>query len=300
MDRIKQLFSSEKSSKSLLRRAFSKSNKANSEKTKKCQVSDQQAEELSDRHSSFIDTDRSDSSIFGSKYQQERKTLIFDLDNTLIFTCNDIPESGKFAPITLQRDGEYVIKYVIKRPGLLKFLKSLSKNFNICVFTSAEATYARKVIEAVKISKYIYAMYDRTHCKKVKSSLYQKNIWSLGFEQKQVILIDDFAFQAECQPENCIQIKPFEGDVNDRELYQLYPFLQRINQADDVRPVQKNLNNHLENSNKSKIQKCSIVEECNDYEVDLDEGCSKSFIRTFVCRPSMTKESTAYKGIAVC
>lgn len=33
----------------------------------------------------------------------------------------------------------------------------------------------------------------------------------------------------ECQPENGINIKPFEGEECDRELYKLYPFLQKLN-----------------------------------------------------------------------
>lgn len=35
----------------------------------------------------------------------------------------------------------------------------------------------------------------------------------------------------ECQPDNGINIKPFEGEECDRELYKLYPFLQKLNEV---------------------------------------------------------------------
>lgn len=40
------------------------------------------------------------------------------------------------------------------------------------------------------------------------------------------------------QPDNCIHIKPFEGEARDRELYALYPFLQKIS---GVKTVLENL-----------------------------------------------------------
>jgi len=114
-----------------------------------------------------------------------------------------------------------------------------------------------------------------------------KNIWTLGFKQMRALLIDDLAMQAECQPENCILIKPFNGEDCDRELYNLYPILSKLSHADDVRLVQKMV---LEQKNESCRKDCiQTIEfgEVEDCAVDLDEGCYKACIRTFECRPMM-------------
>jgi RNA polymerase II subunit A small phosphatase-like protein len=224
---------------------------------------------------------------WGLAYKEDKKTLILDLDNTLIYASKEIPETLNFTSVVFERNGEYSVRYVIKRPGILKFLKKLSKLYNICVFTSAEENYAKKIIEATKISKYIYTLYDRSYCEKINASFYVKNIWTLGFKQMRALLIDDLAMQAEHQPENCILIKPFNGEDCDRELYNLYPILSKLSHADDVRLFQKMV---LEQKNESCQKDCIQTEECGEAEdcaVDLDEGCYKACIRTFECRPKM-------------
>jgi len=226
---------------------------------------------------------------WGLTYQKNKKTLIFDLDNTLIYASKHIPENYKYTSITFEKDGQYLVRYIVKRPGLLKFLKGLSKNFNICVFTSAEEQYARKIIETTKISKYIYTVYDRSHCDKINDFLYLKNIWTLGFEQKQAVLIDDFVTQKQNQPDNCIHIKSFEGEAFDRELYTLYPFLRELSETDDVRPVQQHYREHVDKLSQCQEQTQKIMQEYEDYGLELDEGCRKSFIRTFKCHPSILK-----------
>eukprot|EP00331_Platyophrya_macrostoma_P020191 CAMPEP_0176466760 /NCGR_PEP_ID=MMETSP0127-20121128/38085_1 /TAXON_ID=938130 /ORGANISM="Platyophrya macrostoma, Strain WH" /LENGTH=320 /DNA_ID=CAMNT_0017859991 /DNA_START=27 /DNA_END=989 /DNA_ORIENTATION=+ len=218
---------------------------------------------------------------WGTRYDETKKTLIFDLDNTLILACKDVPENGKYAQIILEKDDQLVVRYIVKRPGLLKFLKKLSKKFNICIYTSAEETYAKKVIEATSISKYIYTFYDRAHCNKVGNCSFVKDIWALGFKDTQAVLIDDIAFQIENQPNNGINIKAFEGQECDRELYKLYPFLKKLQGIEDVRPVQKHLNDHV-NGGFKVCRKYS-----DEYEPDVDEGCHQNEVKPSCCPESM-------------
>jgi len=64
---------------------------------------------------------------WGLTYKEDKKTLILDLDNTLIYASKEIPETLNFTSVVFERNGEYSVRYVIKRPGILKFLKKTVK-----------------------------------------------------------------------------------------------------------------------------------------------------------------------------
>jgi Dullard-like phosphatase family protein len=228
---------------------------------------------------------------WGLTYQQNKKTLLLDLDNTLIYASKEIPDIMDYTSVTFEYGGEYLVRYVIKRPGVSKFLKKLSKQFNLCVYTSADETYARKIIEATNISKYIYTLYDRSHCEKINKNGFSKNIWSLGFEKTQAILIDDLTAQAKHQPENCILVKPFAGEVSDKELYALYPFLQKLITVEDVRFAAKNFAEYKDDVSCVLSQEVKAPSDFSEYGTELEEGCCKADIRAFECRPTMMRRS---------
>mmetsp|Transcript_71874 Transcript_71874/g.83536 ORF Transcript_71874/g.83536 Transcript_71874/m.83536 type:complete len:318 (+) Transcript_71874:105-1058(+) len=296
MEFIKQLFSLDSTRRGTKVTASSLFKKSKSKVSKCCNnVSKTSPEQQAERPEAFglnfcqTASEKFNDSTWGLRYQQDKKTLIFDLDNTLIYASKEIPEAQKYTHITLEKNGEYLVRYVVKRPGLIKFLKKLSQFFNICIFTSAEETYAKKVIEATKISKYIYTVYDRAYCKKISEFSYLKNIWNLGFQKDQTILIDDIPFQMDCQPENGINIKPFEGEECDRELYKLYPFLQKMNGIMDVRPVNKYLDDHLKGDFKVKRAECDYTDGC---DLDFEEGCTITGIKSSCCPSSMLNRNS--------
>lgn len=89
-----------------------------------------------------------------SHYEQDKKTLLLDLDNTLIYASKEIPEVMDFTAIAVnnllfisclklskfEKGSEFFMRYVTKRPGMGKFLSKLSKKYNLCVYTAAEKT----------------------------------------------------------------------------------------------------------------------------------------------------------------
>jgi len=128
--------------------------------------------------------------------------------------------------------------------------------------------------------------------KKIDDCVYAKNIWTLGFRKEQAVLIDDIPMQMECQPENGINIKAFEGEECDRELYKLYPFLQKLNEIEDIRPVPKRLNDHINGS--FRVEKVEICEYSDEYELDFDEGCSRKIVKPSCCPASMFNRNSLY------
>jgi RNA polymerase II subunit A small phosphatase-like protein len=304
MDLLKHIFTSKQNTEPS-RRALSallpKKKIKNPKKTRSLDISaEKETIEAGSTQNPAKLTDKFKDCSWGLTYQQSKKTLLLDLDNTLIYASKEIPDILDYTTVFFEKGGEYIVRYVIKRPGVLKFLKKLSKRFNLCVYTAAEEIYARKVIEATNISKYIYTLYDRSHCEKINKTGYLKNIWSLGFEQTQAVLIDDLVAQAKYQPENCIHMKPFEGEVSDRELYALYPFLQKLSTVEDVRSVQKNLAEYKASVSRALSQQVKTPFDFGEYGADVEEGCCKTNIRTFECPTTMMKRGNQLLRENVC
>jgi hypothetical protein len=79
----------------------------------------------------------------------------------------------------------------------------------------------------MKITRYLFEIYDREHCLKPPSGIYLKSIVKLGLPPSRTIFIDDSALQMKLQPSNGIIIKQFQGDVDDKALFTLIPFLRK-------------------------------------------------------------------------
>jgi len=187
---------------------------------------------------------QSEDRAFEKIYQREKQTLVLDLDETLVHTEPEVPKR-KFFPITVEKNGQIAILYVVPRPGLLKFMTKMSEIYNICIYTCGNETYANKVAIATGINKFIYAIYSRNYCKKLEGSLYQKDLWSLGFNPQETIFVDDFSMQTAKHCENSIQIKAFEGQSCDRELRYLTEFLRHLHRVPDIRPISKHYDDFL-------------------------------------------------------
>ncbi len=71
--------------------------------------------------------------------------LILDLDETLVFSSFAKTSEGiKLTNYKSDRD-----IYVTKRPFLDKFLKEMSKIYNLIVFTASEKKYADSVLKII-------------------------------------------------------------------------------------------------------------------------------------------------------
>lgn len=163
--------------------------------------------------------------------------ILLDLDNTLISSLSSEEERKKFKKKYPKFRWENMDNYykVFERPGLQKFLDFLFKNFNVSIWTAASKSYALFIIDKFILQNhperkldYIFFSY---HCKlsrKLKHS--QKDLsllWNKfnlkGYEKKNTFIIDDHPEVYDVQPNNCIQIEPFEfQDKNshlDKELF---------------------------------------------------------------------------------
>jgi len=175
----------------------------------------------------------------------QKINILLDLDNTLISSLAKHEEKKIHKPRMKQfrwEDMEGVYK-VFERPGLQHFLDYLFDNFNVSVWTAASKSYALFIIDKFILTNanrkldYIFFSHHCKRSKKIKST--QKSLqilqdeFNLPFDIKSTYIIDDHPEVYKAQPEQCINIKPFEfterQSFNDDELEKnIKPRLQQI------------------------------------------------------------------------
>lgn len=173
------------------------------------------------------------------------KLAILDLDETLIYGSQS----------KLERAEDFIVfdYFIYKRPKLDEFLIDLSKHYQIAVWSSAGEEYVQEVSKYIKPDsvkfQFIWsrdrAVYKRnfneyedfeSHYHYVKPL---KKIKKLGFELKDVLIIDDSPHKSSLNYGNAIYPKPYEGDKNDNELELLLEYLIMIKDKEDFRRLEK-------------------------------------------------------------
>ncbi len=66
-----------------------------------------------------------------------RKTLVLDLDETLIHSVFKPVDNADIVCSVPSKDGGKSMIYVYKRPGVDMFLRRLSKLYEVCIFTAS-------------------------------------------------------------------------------------------------------------------------------------------------------------------
>lgn len=161
-----------------------------------------------------------------------KKTLILDLDETLIHSSDSLPNSS----ISYFTCGEPPF-YVYKRPGLDKFLTMCNKKFDTFIFTFADKEYAEPLLNI--LCPFIDANHRlyRDLCE-AKSGNVKKDLRIFQRSGKDIILVDDSASAIHFNPKNTIKISKWVGSPQDRALIDwLPPLLDQCSQAEDVRTV---------------------------------------------------------------
>jgi hypothetical protein len=132
--------------------------------------------------------------------------LVLDLDETLVHF-----DKGRF----------------LIRPGCCEFIKKVSLNFELVLFTSAEDSYANSALRVIDPEYLIKFRLYRQNLILDKGTPV-KDLRVLGKNLKNMIIVDDRRTNFRLQPENAIKITPWVGDESDRELVKLAYLLQYI------------------------------------------------------------------------
>lgn len=172
----------------------------------------------------------------------KKKTLVLDLDDTLIHSfLEPILNSDFQLNIDIYdniKDREINKIYIKKRPGLDIFLNELSKYYKIYIFSASPGDYVSRVIKEIDKNKIIKKYFYKDDCitmPEVGFDIYLKDLTIISNDLSNIIILDDNITSFSLQSENGIGIKPWYGDMSDRELFKLIPILKKLVLYKDVR-----------------------------------------------------------------
>lgn len=143
-------------------------------------------------------------------------TLVLDLDETL---------------------GHYSEKRFFPRPGVFEFLASMSKKFELVLYTSSAEAYANYAMSIVDPQNLVNWRLYRQHLV-IGLGKVTKDLRVLGRDLNKVIIVDNDPKYFENQPMNGIQIKSWFGEKDDDELKKLGGFLEGIELNDNTTAAQ--------------------------------------------------------------
>ncbi|EGV62668.1 hypothetical protein CANTEDRAFT_125017 [Yamadazyma tenuis ATCC 10573] len=177
---------------------------------------------------------------------RRRKTLILDLDETLIHSLS------KGSPRSLSGHDSNIIEiklnsvatlyHVHRRPYCDYFLKEISKWFDLHIFTASVREYADPIIdwlenEAASDEKIFKKRYYRNDCTYRNGVGYIKDLTKFFpvEDLKNVIILDNSPVSYALNEDNGVMIEGWINDQNDKDLLNLLPMLHSLSLCIDVR-----------------------------------------------------------------
>ena len=168
--------------------------------------------------------------------KKTKKTLILDLDETLVHSGFNPFTRKSDINLIINIDGRDHIINVLKRPYVDEFLKEISEYFEIIVFTASVSEYASPLLDKLDKNNYLSGRLFRQDCL-FNQGLYIKDLKRIGKDLKDMIIIDNNPISYADNEDNGIPILTWYDDLNDNELIKLIPLLKYLANVNDVRPI---------------------------------------------------------------
>lgn len=198
-----------------------------------------------------------DRTRLSSSTPDKRKTLVLDLDETLVHSSPEaIPDADIVFTINTC-EGQVPI-YVIIRPGLQSFLERAKKNYDIVIYTASLAAYADPLLDILDHKGLIDGRLFREDCI-LLGETYVKDLYRFGKDMNSVIIVDVSLTQNspsayQNHKENAVPISTFLNDRSDTELLKLGDLLEELAELEDVRPALAKLTRHSSTLREESVQ----------------------------------------------
>ena len=166
-----------------------------------------------------------------------KKTLVLDLDETLIHSAFEPFNPKDDITLTMKMKEEDITIHVLKRPYLDEFLNIVTQKYEVVIFTASISDYANPLLDQLDPFKKIPFRLFREHCTKSDNGLFIKDLNRLGRNLKDVIIIDNNPVSFTFNKANGLPILTWHSIQSDNELIKLIPLLTFLSNVDDIRPV---------------------------------------------------------------
>jgi Dullard-like phosphatase family protein len=165
--------------------------------------------------------------------ESKKGIVVFDIDETLVHVIRNANQNQQAPPgFTRIRIQDWCFDIKV-RPHAQELLSILDQHAEIGVFTEGDKPFADILLHYVDPNSLTKFRFYQHNCLHVHGR-YIKPLALLNQDMKKVITIDD-SWVATCgNYKNAINIKPYHGESDDRELHKLEPVLLRMLNELDV------------------------------------------------------------------
>ena len=165
-----------------------------------------------------------------------KKTLVLDLDETLVHSSmTPFPNKNNIV-IRLSIAGKPYTIYVIKRPFVEEFLREMSLYYELIVFTASLSEYSKPLLKIIDKNKVVKFTLNRENCT-FSQGLYIKDLKIFNRDLKDIIIVDNNPASYAFNKENGIPILTWIDNPYDNELVKLIPLLKYLSNVHDVRLI---------------------------------------------------------------
>lgn len=168
---------------------------------------------------------------------ENKKTVIFDLDETLVHCCENIEESKPDIRVPVHfPNGEIITAGINIRPYAIECLKEANKNFEVFVFTASHQCYANVVLDQLDpTGELIHQRFFRENCINM-NGVYIKDLRIFANRKLgEIIIVDNASYSYAYQIDNGIPIISWHDNREDKELLNLIDYLQTLIDVEDIR-----------------------------------------------------------------
>lgn len=168
----------------------------------------------------------------------KKKTLVLDLDETLIHSLSKTPGFSQGQMVEVKFHSQFTTLYtVLKRPFCDEFLDQVSQWYNLVIFTASVQAYADPMIDWLERDrKYFVGRYYRQHCTQTPMG-YVKDLEVVDTDLSSMMIIDNSPISYTQNESNGIGIEGWINDPSDTSLMTLIPFLSALRFTTDVRSI---------------------------------------------------------------
>jgi len=117
---------------------------------------------------------------------------------------------------------------IVKRPGLSVFLTQMAQSYELVLFGDQERSFVEEIGMALDPNMQMFQGFLGRECTLSRDGRYIKDFSYLGRPIKDVVYIDFDKGTAPYHLDNVLELPEYDGDSNDRSLYEIIPFLKHL------------------------------------------------------------------------
>ena len=209
------------------------------------------------------------------KKTSNKKTLVLDLDETLVHSCCFPFDCPSDVVIQIEKENDIHDIHVLVRPHVEEFLERMSKKFELVIFTASISKYANPLLNTIDRMGHVPFRLFREHCTLINTT-FVKDLTRLGRELKDIIILDNNPNAYSLNHYNGFPITSWFDDKNDDELLKIIPILEFLSYVPDVRDYIKKI------VSQNKIQFDVVKQVITNYNNNLKKNnipleCKKVF-----------------------